>query len=109
MRDKLTDQEKLDFITRNGWIMDKNGHAGRYRKKEWDDEDDSWTRQGFNPYQHPYSFRNESLHSAYEHEMEEEYDRLTIMLRDAKKIMLRSDYSIEMSEWLENYEKWTQI
>lgn len=108
--EKLKPKEKLSFITRNGWIIDKNtSHGGRYRKKEWDVADDQHMRSGYDVYQAPYIMRNESLDTAYELEMEAEYDRLTIMLRDAKKIMLSSNNMNKMTEWLVKYKEWSEI
>lgn len=107
---QLSEQEKLDFITRNGWIQDKNtSFGGRYRKQQWDVEYEQWLAEGRDPYQYLYCMRNHSLSTAYELEMEAEYDRVTELLKGAKRVISKSDCGVGGDVWLQQYEKWSKI
>lgn len=106
---KLSNKKKFDFITRNGWVADEK--TKRYRKKEWDVEVDEFIRQGGDVHQHYYAFRSHTLEEAYELEMEEEYERVILLLKDARELIDRTQQEIypEGKQWLENYKEWSEI
>lgn len=97
MKSKLTDEEKLDFITRNGWELYFKGPTQ-------------------NLYIPPNAFciggmcENATLSGAYEIEMEAEYDRVTTLLKRAKGLLLNPASRKDSSEdWLGDYETWSNI
>jgi hypothetical protein len=112
--EKLTKEKKLDFITRNGWVRDETQiMATKYRKKAWDEEAKRFIRNGWDVNQCRNYYSNYSLEDAYELEMEAEYDRVTELLKRAKKLILvagaEGDEWEEGSMWIEDYERWSKI
>lgn len=94
-RDLLTKEEKLKFITDNGWepYGERPGNETYTKGGRWCEGGMCW---------------HYNLDKAYEYEMEEEYDRLTTMLRDAKKLLKGLDTE-GSTKWKQQYEKWVNI
>lgn len=93
MTKKLTNQEKEAFLLRNGWA---SCGLFKYRRVEWENNTQ-------------FDYFEVHLDSAYESEMECEYDRVLELLKRANNLMdINHINRIGMDEWRDDYKKWSK-
>jgi hypothetical protein len=104
---RLNNEEKLEFILRNGWFLYSDGPKGKtYDRYEWRDKARQWTGH---PDHNPYHYCNCDLQTAYEIEMELEYDRVTTLLAKAYGIIKNGGLDVVSVEFINQYKEWSKI